>query len=68
MPRAEFLPDEPADLEDAELQIWRMLEEPRTRDEILRATTENAGDALTALVALELRGLVREEFGAWHRS
>ena len=58
----------PADLEDAELQIWRMLEEPKTRDEILRATTENAGDALTALVALELRGLVREEFGAWHRS
>ncbi len=58
----------PNDLEDAELSIWRMLEEPKTRDEILRGNTENAGDVLTALVALELRGLIKEEFGAWHRS
>lgn len=60
--------DVPADLEDAELQIWRMLEEPKTRDEILRANSEDPGDVLTALVALELRGLIKEEFGAWHRS
>ena len=62
----------PSDLEDAELVIWNMLEEPKTRDEILRAAADStgspqAGEALTALVALELRGLIKEEFGAWRR-
>lgn len=59
----------PSDLEDTELVIWDVLEEPRTRDEILRAGSAGAGpgELLTALVALELRGLVKEEFGAWRR-
>jgi len=57
----------PRDLEDAELVIWNMLDEPRTRDEILRAGGAGTGELLTALVALELRGLIKEEFGAWHR-
>lgn len=60
----------PTDLEAAELVIWNMLEEPKTRDEILRTCTSpelGMGEALTALVSLELRGLTREEFGAWHR-
>jgi DNA processing protein len=57
----------PIDLEDAELAVWSMLEEPKTRDEILRGGGD-AAELLTALVALELRGLIREEFGAWRRS
>jgi len=62
----------PSDLEDAELVVWNMLAEPKTRDEILRASADStgspqAGETLTALVALELRGLAREEFGAWRR-
>ncbi len=57
----------PRDLEDAELVIWNMLKEPKTRDEILRAARGGAGEVLTALVSLELRGLVKEEFGAWRR-
>jgi DNA processing protein len=66
----------PGDLEDTELVIWNMLEEPKSRDEILRASTSlgisagrpaPTGELLTALVALELRGLIKEEFGAWHR-
>ena len=57
----------PSDLEDAELVIWSMLKEPKTRDEILRESSVPAGETLTALVALELRGLVKEEFGAWHK-
>lgn len=57
----------PGDLEDAELVIWNMLEEAKTRDEILRSAGVPAGEALTALVALELRGLIKEEFGAWRR-
>ncbi len=59
----------PTDLDDAERGIWSMLEEPKTRDEILRsAASLPAGDVLTALVALELRGLITEKFGAWHRT
>ena len=58
----------PSDLEDAELVIWNMLDEPMTRDDILRASGAGAGETLTALVALELRGLIKEEFGAWHRT
>jgi DNA processing protein len=58
----------PTDLEDIELSIWTLLEEPKTRDEILRSIAGGAGEVLTALVALELRGLAREEFGAWHRT
>ncbi len=57
----------PTDLGDIELEIWSMLIEPKTRDEILRGTTSAAGEILTALVALELRGLIKEEFGAWHK-
>ena len=57
----------PSDLDAVELVIWNMLEEPKTRDEVLRGASGAAGEFLTALVALELRGLVREEFGAWHR-
>lgn len=57
----------PSDLEDAELVIWNMLEEPLTRDEILRGAGGAAGETLTALVALELRGLIKEEFGAWRK-
>ena len=60
----------PADLEEAEAAIWEMLAEPKTRDEVLRGASGAAGpgELLTALVSLELRGLVREEFGAWRRS
>lgn len=67
-PRETSLDVAPTDLEDAELLIWNALEEPLTRDEILRGITTPAGEALTALVALELRGLIKEEFGAWRRS
>ncbi len=68
-PRITSAATAPTDLEDVELEIWSMLEEPKTRDEILRAGSAgaNAGELLTALVALELRGLVKEEFGAWHK-
>lgn len=56
----------PSDLEEAEQVVWDMLEEPKTRDEVLRGGG-SAGELLTALVSLELRGLIREEFGAWRR-
>lgn len=58
----------PSDLAEAELLIWNLLEEPRERDEILRATDTATNELLTALISLELRGLIREEFGAWRRA
>lgn len=58
----------PRDLNDTETVVWGMLEEPLTRDELLRRSKVNAGDVLTALVALELRGLAKEEFGSWRRT
>lgn len=66
-PRETSATNLPTDLEDVELEIWNLLEEPKTRDEILRCAEGATGELLTALVALELRGLIREEFGAWHR-
>ena len=55
------------ELEDTELAVWEMLAEPHTRDEILRDASDDAGVILTTLVSLELRGLIKEEFGAWRR-
>lgn len=65
-PRESAAGTAPSDLEDSEQVVWNMLEEPKTRDEVLRAGG-NVGELLTALVSLELRGLIKEEFGAWRR-
>jgi len=66
-PRETSATSAPQDLEGVELSVWNLLEEPKSRDEILREVAGGAGEVLTALVALELRGLAREEFGSWHR-
>jgi DNA processing protein len=66
VPREKPALSPPTDLEGIELTLWRHLEEPKTRDELLRTGGE-VGEILTALVALELRGLIKEEFGAWNR-
>lgn len=58
----------PTDLTEAELDIWSMLQEPKTRDEILRGASGATSEVLTALVALEIRGLIKEEFGAWRKN
>lgn len=58
----------PSDLEPVEELVWSALEEPRSRDELLRlCALAPAGEVLTALVALELRGLTEERYGAWRR-
>ena len=73
-PRETTLGTAPVDLEETERMIWDLLAEPQTRDEILRSTSSRqgaasqAGEVLTALVSLELRGLIKEEFGAWRRA
>jgi DNA processing protein len=50
-----------------ELSIWNALAEPHSRDELLRTVESDPGDALTALISLELNGHIKEEFGAWRR-
>ncbi|MCI0597746.1 DNA-processing protein DprA [Candidatus Parcubacteria bacterium] len=59
--RAEF------SLEGYEKTIYDLLTEPLPRDELIRASNLNPSDALTALVTLELKGILKEEFGAWRR-
>lgn len=57
----------PIRLEGAEQTLYELLAEPRSRDDIVRLSSLSAGDALTALVTLELKGIAKEEFGAWRR-
>ena len=55
-------------LEGIEKEVWDLLEESQTRDDLLRTAVAEPGELLTALIALELRGLIKEEFGSWHRA
>jgi DNA processing protein len=57
----------PVQLEGNERMLYELLEEPQSRDELIRAARLSTGDALTALVMLELKGLAQEEFGRWRR-
>jgi DNA processing protein len=54
-------------LEGAEKTMYELLAEPLPRDEAIRASNLPSGVALTTLLALELKGLLKEEFGAWRR-
>lgn len=54
-------------LSENEHTILSALEEPLPRDELIRRSGLPASTALTALVTLELKGLVEESFGAWRR-
>ncbi|VAW31760.1 Rossmann fold nucleotide-binding protein Smf possibly involved in DNA uptake [hydrothermal vent metagenome] len=58
----------PNDLSKAESVLYNALSEPRSRDEVIRVSQIPTSDALTALVSLELRGLIKEEYGAWRRA
>jgi DNA processing protein len=54
-------------LEGAERVLYDLLAEPLSRDELVRMSGIPIGEALTALVSLELKGRIREKFGAWRR-
>lgn len=61
-------PRPPVQLAGAEGKIYDILYEPLPRDEVLRRADMDASEALSALVTLELKGLLKEEFGAWRRA
>ncbi len=50
-----------------EQHVYDLLREPLTRDELIRRSPKSANEVLMALVMLELRGVLTEEFGAWRR-
>jgi len=56
------------ELTDAEAFVYERLAEPATGDELIREAAFPARAILTALMTLELKELVREEFGAWRRT
>lgn len=56
-----------APMSEDESALYGALEEPRAKDELIRLSGLPAGAALTALIALELKGLAKEEYGAWRR-
>lgn len=55
-------------LEGNEKLLYDLLEEPLPRDALIRASGLPSGEALTALVTLELKGILKEEFGLWRRT
>lgn len=54
-------------LEGTEKIIFELLHEPLSKDDIIRNVNLPVGNVLTALVALELKDLIKEEFGVWRR-
>lgn len=65
-PRSEGVREIPV-LHGNEKIIYDLLEEACAKDELIRTSGLASSDALTALVMLELKGIAKEEFGAWKR-
>lgn len=54
-------------LQGDERVLYDLLDEPLAKDDLIRASQLPAQQALTALVMLELKGVIKEEFGTWRR-
>lgn len=48
--------------------IHDLLADPMSRDELICASALPSGDALMLIGMLELKGVIKEEFGAWRRA
>jgi DNA processing protein len=55
-------------LTPSEQRVYDLLSEPRARDELIQITGLSPSIALTTLISLELKGVLKEEFGAWKRA
>jgi predicted Rossmann fold nucleotide-binding protein DprA/Smf involved in DNA uptake len=60
--------DPPVELPDDEARAWRAVLEPTLPDAVARAAQMSIPDAVTALIRLELRGLVRSVGGRYERT
>lgn len=54
-------------LSDSEKILYELLDEARSRDELIRLSSLAAHEALAALSSLELQGFISERFGLWKR-
>jgi DNA processing protein len=56
-----------ASLTATERRVYELLETPQPRDEFIRTLDLPVREALTILISLEFKGIVKEEFGLWKR-
>jgi DNA processing protein len=68
LPFREGRVEEERNLEGNEKILYDLLLEPLPRDELIRASKLPPSDALSTLVTLQLKGVLKEEFGAWRRA
>ena len=54
-------------LDERELHMWTLLETPKTKADLVRTSGLSAADTITVLVTLDLKGMVKEEYGLWRR-
>jgi DNA processing protein len=55
-------------LQGDEKVLYALLTEPMPKDDLIRASGLSSSLALSALVMLELKGVLKEEFGMWRRT
>lgn len=55
-------------LQGDEKTLYELLAEPMPKDDVIRASGLSSSAALSALVMLELKGVLKEEFGMWRRT
>jgi DNA processing protein len=55
-------------LQGDEKTLYALLTEPMPKDDLIRASGLSSSLALSALVMLELKGVLKEEFGLWRRT
>ncbi len=54
-------------LDGNELHIWKILETPQSKAEVIRLSGLASSEATTTLVTLELKGMTTEVYGLWRR-
>lgn len=66
-PRKTTQPERVIDLTPHEEILYEKLREPMEKDSLIRTSGLLPGEALTALLSLELKGYVEEKFSLWRR-
>ena len=54
-------------LTEREQLVYDLLQEPLDKDDLIRATTLAPTEALTIILTLELKGILKEKYGLWRR-
>ncbi|HYE23275.1 MAG TPA: DNA-processing protein DprA [Candidatus Paceibacterota bacterium] len=54
-------------LTDMQASLLTLIDTPKPKDELIKASGFAPSDALTALISLEMKGLAEEKYGVWQR-